>query len=420
MCSGAFGMRLLDPRDVEKDAAVRAAAPGFDLAHDAARDVVARQELRRTPRVLVALGITPAFVGIVGCLILVVVGNVVEHEAAAFAIAQHAAFAANAFRHQDALDARRPDHSRRVELDELHVHQLGAGAIRQRVTVPCAFPAVARDAIRAADATRRQDHCASLEHAEAAALAIVAERPDDARALVQEGDDRELHVDVEAAVNPVILKRPDQLEAGAIADVREAWIFVAAKIALQDAAIRRAIEERAPGLELAHAIGRFPGVELGHPPVVDVLAAAHGVGEVHLPAVAVVDVGKRRRDAAFGHDRVRLPEKRFAEQSDFDPGRRRFDCRAEPGSACADDEHIVLVSLVTQRASSPSERPSNRGGRRDRQARPRRGWPTRTSCGGSSGSWRRRTASGASDGARTDRGRRRRGAGTNGSRGYNN
>ena len=110
----------------------------------------------------------------------------------------------------------------------------------------------------------------------------------------------------------------------------------------------RAIEERAPCLELAHAVGRFPGVELGHPPVVDVLAAAHRVGEVHLPAVAVVDVGERRRDAAFGHDRVRLAEKRLAEQPDFDPGRRRFDRGAEPGSACADDEHIVLVRLVTQ------------------------------------------------------------------------
>ena len=70
----------------------------------------------------------------------------------------------------------------------------------------------------------------------------------------------------------------------------------------------RAIEERAPRLELAHAVRRFLGVQLGHPPVVDVLAAAHRVGEVHLPAVAIVDVGERRGDAAFGHDGVRLAE----------------------------------------------------------------------------------------------------------------
>ena len=165
---------------------------------------------------------------------------------------------------------------------------------------------------------------------------------------LQERDDGELHVDVEAAVDAVILQRADHLEAGAIADVREARILVAAEVALEDAAVGRAIEERAPRLELAHAIGRFLRVQLGHPPVVDVLAAAHRVGEMHLPAVAVVDVGERRRHAAFGHDGVRLAEERFAEQPDFDPGRRRFDRGPEPGSARADDEHIVLVCLVTQ------------------------------------------------------------------------
>ena len=164
---------------------------------------------------------------------------------------------------------------------------------------------------------------------------------------MQQRDDGELHVDVEAAMDAVILQRADHLEAGAIADVREARILVAAEVALQDAAVGGAIEQRAPGLELAHAIGRFLGVELRHPPVVDVLAAAHGVGEVHPPAVAVVDVGERRRDAAFRHHRVRLAEQRLAEQPDLDARRRGFDRRAEPGAAGTDDEHIVLVSLRT-------------------------------------------------------------------------
>ena len=88
----------------------------------------------------------------------------------------------------------------------------------------------------------------------------------------------------------VILQRADQLEAGAVADVREPRIAMAAEVALVDAAVRRAIEHRAPGFELAHAVGRFLGVQLGHAPVVDVLAAAHRVGEVHLPVVAVVVV----------------------------------------------------------------------------------------------------------------------------------
>ena len=84
---------------------------------------------------------------------------------------------------------------------------------------------------------------------------------------------------------------------------------MAAEVALQDAAVRCAIEERAPGFEFAHAIGRFLGVKFGHPPVVDILATAHRVGEVHLPAVAIVDVGERRGDAAFGHDGVGFAEK---------------------------------------------------------------------------------------------------------------
>ena len=168
-------------------------------------------------------------------------------------------------------------------------------------------------------------------------------------AVGQQRDDGELHVDVEAAVDAVILQRADHLEAGAVADVRQPRILVAAEVALEDPAVRRAIEHRAPGFELAHPIGRFPGVQLRHPPVVDVLPAAHGVGEVHLPAVAIVDVGERGGDAAFGHHRVRLAQQRLAQQTDANTRRRRFDGGAQPGAARADDEHIVLVRLVRQR-----------------------------------------------------------------------
>ena len=158
---------------------------------------------------------------------------------------------------------------------------------------------------------------------EAAALALVAERADDAVAVLEQRDDRALHVHVDALVDAVILQRADHLEAGAVADVREARIAVAAEVALEDAAVRRAIEDRAPRLELAHAVGRFLRVQLRHAPVVDVLAAAHRVGEVDLPVVAVVDVGQRRGDAALGHHRVRLAEQRLADQADRHAGRRR-------------------------------------------------------------------------------------------------
>ena len=189
-------------------------------------------------------------------------------------------------------------------------------------------------------------------------------------AVGEQRDDGELHVDVEAAVDAVVLQRADHLQAGAIADVREARIPVAAEIALQDSAVGGAVEERAPGLELADAVRRFLRVQLRHPPVVDVLAAAHRVGEVHLPAVAVVDVGERRRDAAFRHHGVRLAEQRFAEQPDLDAGGRRFDRGAEPRAARADDQHVVssIGNLVTQRILQSVRRPSSTAGRRGRRA----------------------------------------------------
>ena len=236
-----------------------------------------------------------------------------------------------------------------MELDELHVDQLGAGAVGQRVPVAGALPAVAGDAVGAPDAAGREHDRLGAKQLEPAALALVAEGPGDAPAIDEQRHDGELHVHVEPAVDAVILERADHLEAGAIADVGEARILVAAEIALQDAAVGRAIEQRAPGLELAHAIGRFPGVELRHPPVVHVLAAAHRVGEVHAPAVAIVHVGERRGDAAFRHHRMRLAEERLAQQPDFHAARRRFDGRTESGSAGTDDEHIVLVRWVRQK-----------------------------------------------------------------------
>ena len=59
------------------------------------------------------------------------------------------------------------------------------------------------------------------------------------------------HVHVDALMDAVILQRADHLEAGAIADVREPRIAVAAEVALEDAAVGRAVEQRAPRLELA-------------------------------------------------------------------------------------------------------------------------------------------------------------------------
>ena len=185
----------------------------------------------------------------------------------------------------------------------------------------------------------------ALKHLELPALAVVAERADDALAVLEQREDRVLHVDVDALMDAVVLQRADHLQPGAVADMREARIFVAAEIALEDAAVLRAVEDGAPGFQFAHAVGRFLRVQLGHAPVVDVLAAAHGVGEMDLPAVALIDIGQRRRDAALGHDGVGLAEQRFANHPDRDARGRGFDGRAQARAAGADDQHVVLVDL---------------------------------------------------------------------------
>ena len=109
-------------------------------------------------------------------------------------------------------------------------------------------------------------------------------------------------------MNRVILERPDHLEPGAIAHVREPRIPMPAKVALENATITRTIEYRAPRFELSHPIGGLARMELRHAPVVQVLPAAHRVGKMHAPVVAVIHVGHRRRDAALGHHGVRLAQ----------------------------------------------------------------------------------------------------------------
>ena len=64
--------------------------------------------------------------------------------------------------------------------------QLGAGVVGERVSVAGVLPAVAGDLVRPADAARREHDGLRREHAEAAALAIVAERAGDAIAVLEQ------------------------------------------------------------------------------------------------------------------------------------------------------------------------------------------------------------------------------------------
>jgi hypothetical protein len=144
-------------------------------------------------------------------------------------------------------------------------------------------------------------------------------------------------------VDDLVLEGADQLEAGAVADVDEPAVRVAAECPLRHPAVGGAVEDAAPALELAHAVRRLPCVQLRHPPVVQVLAAEHRVLEVRAPVVLGCDVAERRGDAALRHHGVRLSEEGLAH--DGRPGARRagLDRGAEAGASGSDDDDVVVV-----------------------------------------------------------------------------
>src|SRR5438132_656852 len=117
-----------------------------------------------------------------------------------------------------------------MKLHELHVHEFRTGEIRQRLPVARAFPRVRIDRERSANPARCEDHSLRFEKYEPAGLAPVAECPLNAAVVGEETRDRALHVHAHPEMNPVLLKRADHLETGAVAYVREARIFVAPEV----------------------------------------------------------------------------------------------------------------------------------------------------------------------------------------------
>src|SRR6185503_15122398 len=85
---------FFDPGDVEKHSAVRAATSFADFAPYASRYVIAREQFGRTPRVLVALRVAPAFFFGVGGLVHIERRNILEHKPLAVFVAKNSALAA--------------------------------------------------------------------------------------------------------------------------------------------------------------------------------------------------------------------------------------------------------------------------------------------------------------------------------------
>src|SRR6266404_276022 len=147
-------------------------------------------------------------------------------------------------------------------------------------------------------------------------------------------------------MNAAILKGTYHLETGAIANMTKTLESMTAKCSLQNLSIAGSIEHRSPLFQLANSIWRLLRMNVGHPPVVQKLPAAHRVAKMRAPIVRLVHIRNRCGDAAFSHDSVRLAEERFTDDTNLYSLTKRLDRRTQASATCANDEHIVLVRLV--------------------------------------------------------------------------
>ena len=123
--------------------------------------------------------------------------------------------------------------------------------------------------------------------------------------------------------------------------------------------------------------------------IVDVLAAAHRVGEMHFPIVAIVDVRQRGRDSAFGHHRVRFTEQHLQTIPTETPAAEASIAARKPAppapmtrTSCSKVSYSgmrmrVLRKDLDSRARCPSSKAAHKG----RRTRPRTDSSRPKACG---------------------------------------
>ena len=281
----------------------------------------------------------------------------------ALGVPEHAAVAPDPLGDQDAPDRQGPHHPGGMELHRLHVDEVGPGPQGHGVAVSGRLPGVRGVHPALADAPGGQHHGLGLEHHELTAGPPVADQArDGAVAVPEQAEDLHLHEHVDAVGHRLLLQGADELQPGAVAHVGQPGETVAAEVPLEDEAVLGPVEEGPPILQLPDPVGSLLGMELGHPPVVQHLAAAHGVPEVHLPAVLGIDVPEGGGHATLGHHRVGLAQEGLAHQRGAQPFGLGLDGGPEPGTAGADDDDVEFVGFVLCHVLSPSRNGSRRRG----------------------------------------------------------
>src|SRR5467141_3538369 len=104
-------------------------------------------------------------------------------------------------------------------------------------------------------------------------------------AVFQQSHNRVFHEDVHAKVDPMVLQSANHLQASPVTYMRQPRIAMTTKVPLEDLPVSCPIEDRAPRFQLADTRWRLFGVQLGHPPTVQVLTSTHRVSEVDAPVV---------------------------------------------------------------------------------------------------------------------------------------
>jgi hypothetical protein len=87
-------------------------------------------------------------------------------------------------------------------------------------------------------------------------------------------------------------------------------------------------------------------VQLSHSPIVDVLAPAHGIGEMNFPVIAIVDIRQGSGNPSLGHHSVRLAQERFANEANSNSSCRGFYRGPQASTTGSNDKHIVFESFV--------------------------------------------------------------------------
>jgi hypothetical protein len=272
------------------------------------------------------------------------------------------AVAAAAFGHQDAGRENRG----RMELNGLHVAERGnAGFQRDRGTHALVDDRVGRDAIDAPEAAGGDAGRARHVGHELARGEVARDHPVAARAVVDQRERLHAFVHRDAVRDRLVAHREQHRVPGAVGDIAGAPLARAAEIARGDEAVRlvalgerdalavhhhlvlaalHAVPRHAPGRELAHRLRRGVHEHAHHVLVGAPVAAAHGVGEVHVLVVALAHrrVAEARLHAALRRGRVRALGRHQAQHDRLQAAPAHADRGAQPGEAAADDQHVGL------------------------------------------------------------------------------